>query len=227
MARISLQPLSNEYPPGIGADDWSHYAPLVGIVPYVDSILADSAWFTKYDYKSFGITMFKTIYKGRENTYAWLLYEIDKRYGKEIIGNAIKDVIECRYWRHPDIVEFMSVLGKKTEDKDIIEKIKKAYPTPFEHSLLRWKRWKKFGFEPPLQDMFIENKFTIDGIVSGSVADSAGFKKNDIIVKIDGFNQREQKADCYRNLLRKDVGDKIIFTIKKDSKTKQLEILIK
>jgi hypothetical protein len=230
LARISFQPLSDEYPPAIGADDWSHYAPLVGIVPYVYKCLSDTAWFSKYSYQDYGISLFEKIYQGAENTYAWLLYEIDKKYGKEMIGKAIKMVIKNKYWRHPKMKDFMVVLGKLTKDKKIINQIKNAYPTPFEHSLSRWKRWKGFGFKPYLEEMFIfENRYVIDSIIPNSYADSVGIEQGDELVMINGFDLGSKKADAYKSLLHKNPGDKITFIIrkKKSNELKQVIVLIK
>lgn len=226
MARISLQPLSNEYPPAIGADDWSHYAPLCGIVPYVYEKLKDSAWIANYDYQSYGIPLFEKIYQGGENTYAWLLYEIDKKYGKKMIGDAIKSVVRDKYWRHPEMKSFMDTLVKMTSDRNLIARMDKAYPTPFEHSLSKWKRWRDFGFRPTLEDMFIfKSIFIIDSVISGSSADSLGFYQGDEIVLIDNFNLKTHKADAYKNLLYKNKGDKIIFAIK-SKKLRELKKVI-
>lgn len=216
-ARISFQPLSNEYPPSLGADDWSHYAPLCGIVPYVKEKLGDTAWFYPYNYEDFGIPLFEKIYKGAENTYAWILYQIDKKYGKKIIGEAIKKSIEHSWFRHPDMRKFMKILGQIIGDKKIMEKIKKAYPTPFEHSLLKWKRWKDPGFIPTLQKMFIYHNFKIENIKENSVAEKAGFKKGDEILMINGIDINKNKADCYKNLLLFKEKE-IKFTIKRANK---------
>ncbi|OYD15785.1 hypothetical protein CH330_04755, partial [candidate division WOR-3 bacterium JGI_Cruoil_03_51_56] len=226
-ARISLQPFADAYPPAKGADDWSHYAPFVGIIPYVDSILGDSAWFTPCDYQSYGIPLFEKLYKGGEDTYAWLLYEIDQKFGKRLIGDAIRKVAECKHWRHPDMEAFMTALGQMTKDEDVIERIVAAYPTPFEHSFYRFRKWERIGIKPVLDRMFFDNTFVIDSVVAGSLADSLGFEQGDAITKIDGFLTDTQKAACKRNLLLKNKGDRLVFTIQKAGKEKQLELTIR
>ena len=223
-ARMTFQPFVDEskrIPPAPVSNDWSHYAPMIGIVPYVKSVLGDSAWLVRYDYyKENGPPLFERVYKGGENTYAYRLYEIDKRYGKKKIGEAIKKAknvnhvffFHGKYWRNPDMVKFMEDLAASTGDQKVIERVRQSEITPFEQSLA----WKPIGFVPNLTNMVWNHRFVIDSVRAGTPADTAGFKKSDEIVKIDGYDTYRQKSLCYRNLLFKNDGDEVAFVIKRN-----------
>jgi hypothetical protein len=222
LGRIALQPLSHEYRQSLGADDWSHYAPMVVILPEVERVLGDTAWIAPYDYRPGGLEKFLALYKGGERTYAWILYEVGRKYGTRPIGEAVRRVIKDRNWRHPDMVEFMNTLGSITGDTAIEASIRSAFPTPFENSFYRTMRWRETGMSPTLDRMFSENRFVVDSVPVGSLADSLGFRAGDSIIAIDGISTDTLKDVCKRNLLHKERGAEVIYSIRRSGTTVQL-----
>jgi hypothetical protein len=90
MARMAFQPSITDpakYQPfSTNADDWSHYFQFTCLIPYVWEKLGEDAWPVKHDYnQSSGRNQFETIYAGCDNTYAALLYEIGRNYGRDVI----------------------------------------------------------------------------------------------------------------------------------------------
>ncbi|RKY03018.1 MAG: hypothetical protein DRP55_02020 [Spirochaetes bacterium] len=218
MARISFQPISKEYPPSIGADDWSQYAPMVGVVPYIDSIYGDTAWFYPVPYQKDGLPLFLNLIKGVKWTYESILYEIDRKYGKGIIGKAISRSIPSPYFRLVDIKVFMDTLGSLVRDEGIRERIKRGIPTPFHHSLYRWKRWKPMGITPSLDDMFFKSRFCVEAVEKGSVADSLGIKPGDVLMEVEGYSVEREKEWAYRSLLLKKEGEGVRMVFKRKNR---------
>jgi len=225
MARVSFQPFSSVYPPSIGADDWSHYAPMVGVIPYLYSIYGDTAWFYSYPYQKNGIPNFEKLIEGANSTYESILYDIDKKYGKEIIGKAINLSIPSPYFRHVDIKKFMKVLCGLIDDRKIKKRIENGFPTPFEHSLFRWKRWKPLGISPEMEEMFWKNEFIVKDVKKGSIADSLGIKPGDCLLQIEGYSVRKKKDWAYRSLLSKNDGDTVFMVFKRGKKNIKLKYI--
>ncbi len=221
-ARISLQPLSHEYPQSLGADDWSHYAPMAVMLPEVEHLLGDTAWISPLDYRTGGLEKFLRMYLGGERTYAWILYEVGQRYGTTLIGDAVRRVVNDPNWRHPDMAAFMDTLGILTGDTVIQAEIRRAFPTPFELSFYRALRWRETGMSPTLDRMFSESRFVVDSVPVGSLADSTGFRAGDSIVAIDGVSTVTLKDVCKRDLLHKGYGVEILYSIRRAGTTVEL-----
>ncbi len=218
MARLSLQPLCKDPDKGylpwtLGADDWSHFGPMIGVIPYVHQVLGDSAWLVPYDYLTLeGPALFRKIYHGAQNTFAWILYEIDSLYGRPTLVQGIREWRKKNPTQLPDIEEFVTAIAKKTQDPVVLRQAQKAMATPFEHTLSRWKRWKPLGFFPPLERMFFYSDFEVDSVDSGSVVWEAGLRAGDVLVAVNGYPVETQKADAYRSLLFLEPGGQ--FTVK-------------
>ena len=230
MARLSFQPMISDStkrgPLRFFADDWSHYAPMAVMIPYLRDKLGEDAWPIPHKYwKDWGERKFLNIYRGGEDTYAYLMYVIDKKYGRKLIGNVIDSLTMGGVFRYIDITEFMTALAEATKDTTIIRKVKSAYPTPFEHSLRR--EWKPFGLSPRLDELFWEEDMVIDSVEGNSPADSAGFKPGDELIEIEGYPLSTEKALAYRQLLSKDEGDTISIVIKRGKSTQKLFLVVR
>jgi hypothetical protein len=222
LGRIALQPLSREYPQGMGADDWSHYAPMAVILPWVSNVLGDSAWIVPYEYRTGGIDKFLRLYRGGQRTYAWMLYEIGSKYGIQLIGDAARRVVSDSNWRHPEMTAFMDTLAGMTHDTAVAAAVSRAFPTPFEHSFYRALRWRETGMKPTLDRMFLEHTFVVESVPAGSLADSMGFRAGDSLVAIDGIPTDSKKDVCKRSLLHKEKGAEIIYSIRRSGTAVQL-----
>ena len=65
----------------------------------------------------------------------------------------------------------------------------------------------------------------IISVNKGDPADKAGIKKNDIIIKIDGKDCKGIYGDDITKLIRGNVGTKVVITIKRDDKVKDIEVV--
>ena len=99
--------------------------------------------------------------------------------------------------------KFMNTLADLVKDKKIKEKVQRGFPTPFEHSLYRWKGWEPLGIKPSLVRMLWNNEFTVKEVEKGSLADSLGIKKGDSLKQIDGYDVDKKKDWAYRSILLK------------------------
>jgi C-terminal processing protease CtpA/Prc len=120
------------------------------------------------------------------------------------------------------MVEFMNTLGNITGDTAIEASIRSAFPTPFENSFYRTMRWRETGMSPTLDRMFSENRFVVDSVPVGSLADSLGFRAGDSIIAIDGISTDTLKDVCKRSLLHKEKGAEVIYSIRRSGTTVQL-----
>lgn len=214
LARVALQPLSDEYPVGLGADDWSHFGPMILGARAAWTELGDSAWLRPYDYLSAGPQRFLRWYSGTK-TYAWLLHEVAGRYGVRLVGEAARRTMPSRTLRMPQMADFMRCLVELTGDSDLVRRAAEAYPTPFEHSLMRAAGWRDHGLRPNLDRMFIDGDFRVDSVVVGSPSDSVGFRSGDVVTLIDGFAVPAKMADCKRHLLKLPAGVQLEFVVKR------------
>jgi len=96
-----------------------------------------------------------------------------------------------------DIENFMEKLAGATGDTSIMNKVKNAWPTPFEHSF--WRRMEPTGMHPEL-DVW-NNNWVIDSITPGSPADSVGIRLGDVIVKVNGHKVDTEKMWVHRSVL--------------------------
>ncbi len=223
LARLSLQPLCKDPEKGyvpftLGADDWSHFGPMVGVIPYVHEVLGDSAWIVPYDYLNLeGPALFHKIYRGAQNTFAWVLYEVDSLYGRETLARGIRQWRKKHPTQLPDIQDLVLAIAKETQDPTLIQHAREAYATPFEHSLSRWKRWKPLGLFPPLERMFFYSDFVVDSVDSGSVSWEAGFRPGDEILTVNGYSVSSEKTQAYRSLLFLEPDTPVTLTIRRPS----------
>ena len=223
-ARLAFQPYihnqSKQGPLRAGSDDWCHYCQFTKVIPYVWDKLGEDAWPIRYNYnKEWGESKFNKIYKGAKDTYAYLLYKIDKKFGTETIGKVLNEVTENGINRvGVDIGLFMEKLGDATGDTSIIREIKDAFPTPLEHSFRR--KMEPLGVVPNLTVDFWNNEFKIASIVPDSPADSLGIKPGDIIMKVNGYDVYTHKALAYRSILQ-EIQDNgwLVFEIKRNEKS--------
>ena len=219
MSRLAFQPYihdrSKRDPLRTASDDWCHYCQFTRVIPYIWNELGRDAWPVKYNYnEEWGEERFKKIYKGAEDTYAHILYKIDKKFGADLIGRVLNQVTENGLNKvGVDIELFMQKLGAAIGDTSIMNEIKNAWPTPLEHSF--WKRMEHTGLLPNLD--FWNNDFVIDSVLPGSPADSIGIMPGDVIVKINGFNVHTEKARAYRSVLQEIQNNGwIVFEIKRN-----------
>ena len=99
MARIAFQPWLMDQekigPLHHVANDWSHYFQNTYIIPYVWEKLGAEGWPNPYDYNAkYGLNEFLSLYTGCNNTYAQILFEIDKKFGREIIAEVVNEVTD-------------------------------------------------------------------------------------------------------------------------------------
>jgi hypothetical protein len=214
LAHVAFQGLSSRNPLGRGCEDWGDYAPLIGIMPYVRQVLGDSAWPAGLDSAARGPEFFERLYRGAPHTYASLLEEGDRRFGKPLVGRSINEVLPVRWVRLGDMEQFMAALGRLSGDGDFARRVAAGYPSPLSYRLHGDLGWHDFGFKPDLDAMSIAGRFVIDSVAPGSPADSAGFRAGDTLVAIDGHDLATARDDCWRELVCKSPNDTLFFGVR-------------
>jgi hypothetical protein len=213
LAHVAFQGLSNRNPLRRGCEDWGDYAPLVGIMPFVRQVLGDSAWPARLDSAARGRGFFTQLYRGAPHTYAALMEETDRRFGKAVIGRAVNEVLPTRWVRLGDMEQFMATLGRLSGDSDFARRVAAGYPSPLSYRLRGDLGWQDFGFRPDLDAMSLAGRFVIESVAVGSPADSAGLHAGDAFVAIDGHNLATARDDCWRELVRKRPGEMLFVTV--------------
>jgi len=204
VARLAFQPVvgdsTKRHPFSPYDDDWSHYFQFMVLVPSVWERLGPSGWPAPNDFQeTWGSARFQKLYRGAEDTYAWLLWVIEQQYGRPIIGKTLNEVTHGGARRNVPVEEFMARLAEATGDTTIIRKVAEALPTTLEWSVSR--RMAPLGFYPRLDQMIEDHSFVIDSVAAGSPADLEGMRTGDEIVGINGFDLQTQKARAHRSVL--------------------------
>jgi hypothetical protein len=218
LAGIAFQPLSDEYPSGRLAADWAQCAAMTVILPYVGRALGRSNWLAPTDYSRLGPERFRKLYTDGKTTYAWLLHEIERTYSSRVVGDAIRRVLVGKLVPLADLKEFMTLLATLTGDKGIIRRVAGAFPTPLNATLYQTRGWYALGARPALGDMFLDREFNINSVEPGSQADAIGFRANDRILKIAGYNPASDRVACLRHLLRQAESSRIVFLVQRGRK---------
>jgi hypothetical protein len=231
MARIAFQPwLTNREKIGPlyhVANDWSHYFQQTCIIPYVWDKLGAEGWPHPYDYnEKFGLGEYKAFYQGCNNTYTQILYEIDQKYGKKIIADVVNEVTGNGKYTFTPFEDFMMKLAKRTKDDKLVERTKHALPTPMENTYRR--RMHPIGITPTLDNMICYNNFNIVKVEVNSIADYAGLKIGDEIIKFNGHDVKTEKDLAHRKGLQAWRDDGYIsFQVKRQNKIHEIEVKIK
>lgn len=214
LAHVAFQGLTDRNPLRRGCEDWGDYAPLIAIMPYVRQVLGDSAWPARLDSAARGRGFFTQLYRGAPHTYAALLEEADRRFGKIVIGRAVNEVLPVRWVRLGDMEQFMAALGRLSGDSGFARRVAAGYPSPLSYRLSGDLGWQDFGFSPNLDAMSLAGRFVIDSVAAGGAADSAGLHAGDTLVSIDGHDLATARDDCWRELVRKRPGDMLTVTVR-------------
>jgi len=202
-ARIAFQPViadpAKQGPLRRYDDDWSHYFQFTVLIPAVAERLGAAAWPAPLDYEQeWGRDAFARIYHGCADTYASLLLEIDRKYGRGVIGQVVRNVDPDRWPGRTGIEDFMARLAAATGDMDFQQRVAAAFPTPMEHTIGR--RIQPLGFQPDLDRMMWRHRFEIVSVEAGSPAEQAGLRSGDRIVRVNGHDLDAAKARAARSL---------------------------
>jgi hypothetical protein len=222
VARLAFQPVIRDSvkrgPLKFYADDWSHYFQHDVLIPEVWQKLGPAGWPIAIDYhENWGQARFDRLYEGAEDTYAFLLAEIERTHGRALIGATVNEVTHQGANRNVSIERFMARLAEATGDTLLMQRVAGAWPTPFEYSLRR--RMQPLGFHPDLDDMIWGNTgaddsssgsvtgrsrspYTVTAVDAGSAADRVGIRTGDVVLGIDGLRFATQKGQAVRRVLR-------------------------
>ena len=208
-------------------DSWSHYFQFTVLIPGVWKQLGINAWPIPFNYnKEFGEEFFNNIYKGCDQTYASILYKIDKKYGKKIIANTINELTNNGRIRYYLMEDFMNELAKRTGDQEII-----SYTAESITSYMEWRyghRIEPLGFTPSLDDMMWSSDFEVSTVEPNSPADEAGLKHGDVFIEFNGYNLATQKNFAQKKGLEMIAEDGwFTFKIKRNKKIVEINIAYK
>jgi hypothetical protein len=204
VARLAFQPIVSDpakrHPFSLYNDDWSHYFQYTVLIPSVWAKLGPECWPAPNDFhETWGRSRFERLYSGAQDTYAYLLLVIERRYGRRIIGRTLNATTHSGARRNVAIEEFMARLAEATGDTSIVRQVAEAFPSTLEWSTN--KRMEPFGFFPRLEHMIDDHRFAVDSVATGSPADLAGMRPGDEIVGINGFDLDTGKARAHRSVL--------------------------